>query len=51
MGVYLPAKCEVSSIILTGFRQGARGNFIPPTSKRIPKKPTQIRVKGTLMQI
>ena len=44
MGVYLHAKFEVSSIILTGFRQG--GNFTPPpTSKRTPKKPTQIRVK------
>ena len=45
MDVYLQAKFEVSSIILTGFRQG--GNFTPPpTSKRTPKKPTQIRVKN-----
>ena len=45
MGVYLRAKLEVSSIILTGFRHG--GNFTPPppTSKRTPKKPTQVRVK------
>ena len=40
MGVHLRAKFEVSSIILTGFRQGV----VPPTSKRTPKKPTQIRV-------
>ena len=50
MGMYLRAKSEVSSIILTSFRQG-RGSFTPPTplhpltSKRTPKKPTQIRVK------
>ena len=45
MGVYLRAKFEVSSIILTSFRQG--GNFTPlPTSKRTPKKPTQIRVNA-----
>ena len=48
MGMYLRAKSEVSSIILTSFRQG-RGSFtLPPhplTSKRTPKKPTQIRVK------
>ena len=46
MGVYLRAKLEVSSVILKSFRQG--GNVTPhptPTSKRTPKKPTQIRVK------
>ena len=38
MDVYLRTKFEVSSIILTSFRQ--RGNFTPPpTSKRTPKKP------------
>ena len=42
MGVYLRPKFEVSSKILTSFRH--RGNFTPPTSKRTPKKPTQIRV-------
>ena len=44
MGVYLRAKFEVSSIILTSFRQGV---ILPPhsTSKRTPKKSTQIRVK------
>ena len=38
-----------SSIILTSFRQegggGGASNFIPPTLKQTPKKPTQIRVK------
>ena len=43
MDVYLRAKFEVSSIILTSFRQGV---ILPPTSKRTPKKPTQIRVKS-----
>ena len=45
MGVYLGAKFEVFSIILTGFR---RGNFTAPppaTSTGTPKKPIQIRVK------
>ena len=50
MSVYLRAKFEVSSIILTRFRMGV---ILPPpplhpspffTSKRTPKKPTQIRV-------
>ena len=46
MGLYLRAKFEVSSIILTSFRQGGWGNFTtcPPPTKRTPKKPTQIRV-------
>ena len=55
MCMYLRTKFQVSSIILTGFRQGvcvwggeggARGwgNFTrPPASKRTPKKPTQIK--------
>ena len=30
MGVYLRAKFEVSSIILTSFRQGGGDNFMPP---------------------
>ena len=49
MAVYLRVKFEVSSVILTSFKQGrvgGWGNFTPPpTSKRTPKKPTQIRVK------
>ena len=47
MGVYLRAKIEVSSIILTSYRQGG-GRLIlplPPTSKRTSKKPTYIRAK------
>ena len=34
---------HVSSIILTGFRQG--GVILPSIATRTPKKPTQIRVK------
>ena len=49
MDVYLRAKFEVSSVILTSFRQvGGGGGKLPPplsTSKRTPKKPTEIRVK------
>ena len=41
MCVYLCIKVQVSSIILTSFRQG-RGNCI---SKSKPKKPTQSSVK------
>ena len=44
MGVYLRTKVEASSIILTGFNRGG-GVILPPTSKRTPKEPTQIRVK------
>ena len=46
--MYLGAKSEVSSIILTSFRHG-QGNFTHPhplplfTLKRTPKKPTQIK--------
>ena len=42
MCVNLRIKFQVSSIILTSFRDG--GNFTRPSSKRAPKKPTQIRV-------
>ena len=50
MAKYLRAKFEVSSKILTRFRQEREGgNFHPPppppTSKQTPKKPTQIKVK------
>ena len=48
--MYLRAKCEVSSLILTGFRQGV-GLILPPPpfpSKRTPKKPTQIRVNSSI---
>ena len=45
MCVYLRAKLEVSSLTLTSFRQGVI-LLHPPTPKRTPKKPTQVRVKG-----
>ena len=46
MGVYLRAKIEVSSIILTSYRKGGRLILpLPPTSKRTSKKPTYIRAK------
>ena len=48
MDVYLRAKFEVSIIILTSFRRGVILPLPPPTSKRIPKKPTQIRDKNHL---
>ena len=35
MGVYLPAKFKVSSIILTGFRQGV---ILPPSPQNEPLK-------------
>ena len=47
MRVYLRAKFEVPSVILTSFRQGGEGGWVilpPTTSKRTPKKSTQIRV-------
>ena len=40
--VYLRTKFQVSIIILTSFRQGVI--LSPHTSKRTPKKPTQIRI-------
>ena len=49
MCLYLRAKYEVSSIILTGFRQS---NFNPsPTSKQAPKETFQIRVKMTKIEL
>ena len=56
MRVYLRTKFQVSSIILTSFRQGEGGGRreilpVPPPSntskhtKRTPKTPTQIRVQ------
>ena len=54
MNVYLHAKFEVFSIILTGFRLlGFREEIWPPspplTSKGTPKKPTQFRVKCQIL--
>ena len=39
MGVYLRAKFEVSSIILTSFRQGVGVNFTPPPSLHLKVNP------------
>ena len=47
MGVYLRAKFEAFSIILTSFRQGGNFNPTTATSKRTPKKPIQIRVSSS----
>ena len=46
MCMNLRAKCEVSSRILTSFRQGWYFSPLTPPllSKRSPKKPTQIRI-------
>ena len=41
MCAYLRAEIEISSIILTSFRQGV---ILPSTPKQTPKKPTQIRI-------
>ena len=42
MCFYLRVKFQVSNIILRNFRQGV---YLPtPTSKRTPKKPSQVRV-------
>ena len=60
MGEYLRAKCEVSSLILTSFRQEWGGMGVgggettpPPTSisKQTPKKPSEIRVKIFLVHV
>ena len=57
MGVYLRAKPEVSSVILTSFRLGGEGGVIlppsplPHTSKQTPKKSTQIRVNTQFLNM
>ena len=43
MDVYLRAKFDVSSVSLTSFRQGVILPPTPTTTKRTPKKATQIR--------
>ena len=52
--VYLCAKFQVSSLILTSFKlqgEGRGGEFSPPpTSKRTPKKPTRTRVNNYIGQ-
>ena len=49
--VYLRTKFQVSSIILTSFRRVmGMGVILPPTTpKQTPKKFTQTRVKGKLL--
>ena len=53
MCVYLRTIFQVPSIILTSFRQRVilPSPPLPPTSKRIPKEPTQIRVKSKKLSI
>ena len=54
MGVYLHAKCEVSSMILTSFREGGvvlPASPPPPPQKETPKKPTQIRVNRKVVTV
>ena len=50
MCVYLRTIFQVPSIILTSFRQRVILPS-PPTSKRTPKEPTQIRVKSKKLSI
>ena len=51
MGLYMPAKCQVSSLIRTSFRQGVILPSTPtPTSKQTPKNPAQIRVKNLTLK-
>ena len=50
MGVYLYVKFEVSSIILTNFRQ-VGGVILHLTSKQTPKKPTQIRANESIEHV
>ena len=51
MGVYLGAKSEVSSIILTSFRQDGGGGVIlppPPPQNEPLKSPPRLGLKGWL---
>ena len=52
MRVYLRAKFEVSSIILTSFRQGGGGVILPPLppQPQTSKKSAQIRVKISVVR-
>ena len=50
MGVYLPAKFEVSSIILTSFRQnGMGGYFYFPLQNEPLNSPTRLRLIQDLL--
>ena len=53
MCMYLRTKFEVSTIILTRFKQGGSNftNTPSPTSKQTSKNPTQIRVKPRITNI
>ena len=50
MYVYLQTKIQVSSVILTSFRQVGVSLLPPPPQNEPPKEPTQIRVKMTISQ-
>ena len=49
MGVYLSAKFEVSSIILTSFRQGVTSHHPPPQNE--PLKSPRLRKIGNSRKI
>ena len=48
MGAYLRAKFEVSSIILTSFRQG--GTLPPPPQNKLLKSPRRLGLRGAPFQ-
>ena len=48
MRVHLRTKFQVYKVILMSFRHGV---ILPPTSKRTPKTPIQIRVKIFLKRL
>ena len=51
MGVYLRAIFQVSSIILTCFRQGGEGNFIPTQPQNEPlKSPPRLGLRKLSLQ-
>ena len=43
--MYLRTKFEVSSLILTSFRQGAGGSFTPPYQNKPLKSPPRLGLK------
>ena len=52
MGVYLRAKFEVSSIILTGFRQGGGDNFtLPPPQNKPLKSPPRLGLRNSYVNL
>ena len=46
MSVYLRAKFEISSIILTSFRLGRGGDFTSPTQNETLKSPPRLGLSG-----